>query len=61
MTRLCEVRSHTRKLPEKKADPVFLRKTEQLWDEVAANECERALKEALAVDGGSFALHGGLV
>ena len=43
------------------AKSVFLRKTEQLWDEVAGEECERALKEALEVDGGSFALHGGLV
>ena len=61
MTRTVPVLAHTRRLPEKKETVAFIRKTEQLWDEVAGEECERALKEALEVDGGSFALHGGLV
>ena len=59
-TELCAVRGYYRHRPARKADPVFLRKTEQLWDEFVGDECELALREALAV-GDGFELHGGLV
>ncbi len=57
--RTVSVASHIRTLPERKADPVFISKTEQLWDELFIAALIEALRgEIDARDG--FELHGGL-
>ncbi len=59
-TELCAVRAYYRRNPERKSDPVRDRMTARLWDEFVGDECEAALREALAV-GDGFELHGGLI
>ena len=64
MTRTVPVLAHTRRIPEKKETVAFARTTARLFEEVRtrdlADDIERALKEALEVDGG-LAAHLGMV
>ena len=63
MTRTCEVRSYTRRLPEKKVELAFARTTARLFEEVRTRDLEAdldaALQEAFADQ--SFATTFGMV